>query len=61
MGVDRRGAKAAVAEQDLDDPDVGAGLQQVGGEAVPQGVDGDMLAQPRGLARPGKPFPPCAR
>ena len=35
-------------EQDLDGPDVGAGLEQVGGEAVPQGVDGDVLAQPGG-------------
>ena len=48
-------------EQDLDGPEVGAGLQQVSGEAVPQGVDRHMLAQPRGLARAGKPFPPCAR
>ena len=35
-------------EQDLDGADVGAGLEQVGGEAVPQGVDGDVLAQPGG-------------
>ena len=48
-------------EQDLDDPEVGAALQQVGGEAVPQGVNSHMLAQPRGLARAGKPFPRCAR
>ena len=51
-----------MAEQDLDGPEVGAGLQQMGGEAVPQGVDGDVLAQARGLARPGTHFraPRCA-
>ena len=42
-------SEAAVPEQDLDGPEVGAGLQQVGGEAVPQGVDSDVLAQARGL------------
>ena len=36
-------------EQDLDGPDVGPGLQEVGGEAVPQGMNGDVLAQSRGL------------
>ena len=41
-------------EQDLDGPDVGAGLEQVGGEAVPQRVDGDVLAQARGRARPAR-------
>ena len=42
-----------MAEQDLDGPEVGAGLEQMGGEAVPQGVDGDVLAQAGGLVRPG--------
>ena len=50
MEVSRRGAEAAMAEQDLDGPQVGAVLQQVGGEAVAQGVDGDVLVQPGGLA-----------
>ena len=40
-----------MAEQDLDGPQVGAGLEQVGGEAVPQGVDGDVLVQAGVLAR----------
>ena len=31
---------------------VGAGLEQVGGEAVPQGVDGDVLLQARGPMGP---------
>ena len=45
VGVDGGGLEVAVPEQHLDRPDVGAGLEQVGGEAVPQGVDGDVLAQ----------------
>src|SRR5262249_49222497 len=43
------GAKVTVPQQDLDGPQVGAGLEQVGGEAVPQGVHMDALAQARGL------------
>ena len=39
-------------EKDLDGPQVGAGLQEVSGEAVPEGVDGDVLAEPRGLPSP---------
>ena len=35
-----------MAEQDLDDADVGAVLEQVRGEAVPQRVRADVLAQP---------------
>ena len=34
-----------MAEQHLDDEDVGARLEQVGGEAVAQRADGDRLAQ----------------
>ena len=34
-----------MAEERLDGPDVGAGLQQVGGEAVAERVDGDVLLQ----------------
>ncbi len=34
-------------EQHLDRPDVGAGLQQVSGLAVPQGVESDVFAQAR--------------
>ena len=38
-------------QQVLDHPDVDALLQQVGGEAVPQGVDGHRLVEPGGLDR----------
>jgi len=34
-----------MTEQDLDRADVGSGLQEVGGEAVTKGVNGDTLAQ----------------
>jgi hypothetical protein len=34
MEVSRGGVEAAMAEEDLDGPQVGAGLQQVGREAV---------------------------
>ena len=41
-----------MAQQHLDDPDVGALLQQVGGEAVAQGVQRDArLAEGRGRRR----------
>ena len=37
-------------------------FQQMGGEAVPQGVDGDVLAQPGVAARPGRrPATPALR
>ena len=45
-------SQVAVAEQRLDGADVGAGLQQVGGEAVAQRVRGDRLAESR--LRPGR-------
>ena len=48
VGVDGGGLEVAVSEQHLDRPDVGAGLEQVGGEAVPQGMDGDVLVQAGG-------------
>src|SRR5579885_3823161 len=38
VGVNLRGAQAAVAEQFLHAADVGAVVEQVGGEAVPQRV-----------------------
>jgi hypothetical protein len=34
-----------MSEQHLDRADVGAGFEQVGGEAVAQGMDGDRLAE----------------
>ena len=33
-GIDRRRRQPAMAEQHLDDADIGAGFEQVGGEAV---------------------------
>ncbi len=39
--VDHGGFEAGVAEEILDSPDGGAGLQQVGGEAVVQGMGRD--------------------
>ena len=46
LGVARRGLQVAVAEQGLDDADVGAALQQMRGEAVPQRVHRHPLVQP---------------
>ena len=40
-----------MAEQDLDGPQVGSVLQQVGSKAVPKRVHGDVLVQPSGEAR----------
>jgi hypothetical protein len=37
MGVAGGGLEAPMTEQDLDGPDIGPLLEQVGGEAVPQG------------------------
>ena len=43
MGVDLRGGEVAVAEQHLNDPQVGAVVQQVGRESMPQGVRREWL------------------
>ena len=59
VGVDGGGFELPVAEKDLDGPEVGAGFEQVGGEAVSQGVDGDVLAESGGRVRPGRRS--CAR
>src|SRR5664280_1716009 len=48
-GVPGRRHDVAVAEQVLDYVDVDAMLQQMRGEAVPQGVNGDRLVEPRRL------------
>jgi 2-keto-4-pentenoate hydratase len=45
-GVMRGGVDAAVAQQHLDDANVGAVFQQMGGEAVAQGVGADLLRKP---------------
>ena len=55
-GVVGGGVDALMAEQDLDDADIGAVFQQVGGEAVAQGVDGDVFADAGPVGRPyGRP------
>lgn len=43
VGVDFGGAGGFVAEEGLDVAEVGAGFEEVGGEAVAEGVDGDAL------------------
>src|SRR6267378_4036245 len=40
-GIERRGVELGVTEQHLDDADIDVLLKQMGGEAVPQGVQGD--------------------
>ena len=45
LGVARRGIDAAVAEQHLNDPSVGAVFQKMRGEAVPQRMGGDAFGQ----------------
>ncbi len=47
-GVACGGIDPAVAEQFLDEPDIGAVFQQVGGETVAQGMDGDALVESGG-------------
>jgi hypothetical protein len=46
-GIDRCRRQPAMAEQHLDDADIGSGFEQMRGEAVPQCVNGDRLAQIR--------------
>ena len=45
-----------MAQEDLDGPQVGAGLEQMGGEAVPQGMDDDPFGQPGDLVSQDYPF-----
>ena len=51
VGVDHGGGDVAVAEELLDGADVVAGLEQVGGEGVAQGVAADSLGEPSGERR----------
>jgi len=46
MGVNHRGAYILVAEELLDGSDVGARLEQVGGERVPQGMSRATRSRP---------------
>src|SRR5215216_7229474 len=50
-GIERRGIELGVTEQHLDDADVDVLLEQVSGEAVPQGVQRDALVDLRHLGR----------
>src|SRR4051794_23750599 len=51
LGVKGRVLELRVAEQDLDDADIGAVLEQVGGEAVAQRMRADPLGDVGGLRR----------
>ncbi len=46
-GVERGGVELLVAEQHLDDADVGLALEQMGGEGVPQRMERDPLVERR--------------
>ena len=43
MGVDLGGREVSVPEQFLNDAQVGAVIEQVGGEGVAEGVGGDLM------------------
>src|SRR5205085_4283889 len=47
LRVARRARQVVMAEQDLDDPDVGAVLQKMSGEAVPERMHRHTLAETR--------------
>src|SRR4051812_46672361 len=47
--VHLRGGHRRMAEQFLDDADVGPAVEEMGGERVPQGVRGHLGAQARAL------------
>ena len=48
MQIDRRLFQVAVSEQHLNGPQVGSGLEQMGGEAMAKGVWMDMLVRETG-------------
>src|SRR5260370_5485520 len=48
-GIERGGVELGVTEQHLDDADIDVLLEQVGGKAVPQGVQRDALVDLRHL------------
>ena len=49
--VARRGVQFIVAQKRLDDSDIGAALEQMGGEAVAQRVQRHALLDPRRIGR----------
>jgi len=46
VGVDHGGLQTIVAHEGLDGADIAAALQEMGGKAVPQRVDGRVLVNP---------------
>ena len=52
MGVDLRASQAGVPEKHLYRPEVCASIEEVGGEAVPQGMDRQLLVDPCQKAGP---------
>jgi len=46
VGVDHGGLQTVVTHQGLDGADVAAALQEMGGKAVSQGMDGCMFVNP---------------
>src|SRR5258708_11469819 len=46
VGIDLGGADAGMAEEFLDDAQIGAVFEEVSGEAMPQHVRGDISANP---------------
>lgn len=48
VGVDLGGGQVGVAQEFLHAPEVGAVVQEVGGEGVPQGVRGGAEGEARG-------------
>src|SRR5215207_1160398 len=51
MGIDRRGGRRAMAEPELNDPQIDAGLKQMGGPGMTQGVHTRLLGHASGEAR----------
>ena len=51
MSIDHRRSDVGMAEQSLNGADIVIGLQQMGGEAVSEGVRGDPLDDPGLLHR----------
>ena len=56
VGVDLGGLRVGVTEEFLDVPYVGAVLQEVGGEAVAEGMDADLLRDADLIFSSGKDF-----
>src|SRR4051794_16282696 len=57
MRIDRRGGRRAMAQPELDDPQIDAGLKQMGGPGMAQGMHTGWLAHASGEARLRKGTP----